>query len=85
MMKTFTMLLIVVASAGNAEAFQALAGVRLPSARISTCRKGATMQVASSAVSVEGIKSKILQVAALTDRGQRLNTLAAPTYQVYFP
>lgn len=27
------------------------------------------------------IKAKILQVAALTDRGQRLNTLIAPTYQ----
>jgi len=27
------------------------------------------------------LKSKILQVAALTDRGQRLNTLVAPVYQ----
>ena len=30
---------------------------------------------------VESIKAQILQVAALTDRGQRLNTLIAPTYQ----
>ena len=28
-------------------------------------------------------KNKILQIAALTDRGQRLNTLVAPTYQEY--
>jgi len=27
------------------------------------------------------IKSQILQIAALTDRGQRLNTLIAPAYQ----
>ena len=27
------------------------------------------------------IKAQILQIAALTDRGQRLNTLIAPTYQ----
>ena len=32
-------------------------------------------------VDVASIKSRILQVAALTDRGQRLNTLVAPTYQ----
>ena len=32
-------------------------------------------------VDVASIKSRILQVAALTDRGQRVNTLVAPTYQ----
>jgi len=31
--------------------------------------------------SVPDIKAQILQIAALTDRGQRLNTLIAPTYQ----
>ena len=30
---------------------------------------------------VDAVKSKMLQVAALTDRGQRLNALVAPTYQ----
>jgi len=32
-------------------------------------------------VRIEAVKAQILQVAALTDRGQRLNTLVAPTYQ----
>ena len=31
----------------------------------------------------EAAKAKILQIAALTDRGQRLNKLVAPTYQEY--
>ena len=35
----------------------------------------------TTASETAAIKSKILQVAALTDRGQRLNTLIAPTYQ----
>jgi len=34
-----------------------------------------------STTEAEAIKQKILQVAALTDRGQRLNTLVADTYQ----
>jgi len=29
------------------------------------------------------LKTKILQIAALSDRGQRLNTLVAPVYQVH--
>ena len=29
----------------------------------------------------EGIKKKIYQIAAITDRGQRLNKLIAPLYQ----
>jgi hypothetical protein len=35
----------------------------------------------ATAVDTAAIKARILQVAALTDRGQRLNTLIAPTYQ----
>ena len=37
------------------------------------------MTVATPAT--DAIKSQILQIAALTDRGQRLNKLIAPTYQ----
>lgn len=37
--------------------------------------------MSAMAVDTAAVKSKILQVAALTDRGQRLNTLIAPTYQ----
>lgn len=33
-------------------------------------------------IEIEGIKTKILTVAALTDRGQRMNKLIASTYQV---
>ena len=40
---------------------------------------GACMVV--MAPGVDAVKSKMLQVAALTDRGQRLNALVAPTYQ----
>lgn len=39
------------------------------------------MSAETTSVSVDAIKMKILQIAALTDRGQRLNRLIAPTYQ----
>lgn len=45
-------------------------------------------RMASTAVAStdkESIKKTILQIAAVTDRGQRLNTLVAPVYQVNFP
>ena len=35
----------------------------------------------AAAPDTAAVKAQILQVAALTDRGQRLNTLIAPTYQ----
>jgi len=37
----------------------------------------------SEPLDAAAIKSQILQVSALTDRGQRLNRLVAPTYQYY--
>ena len=36
---------------------------------------------AAPALAAPELKSKILQIAALSDRGQRLNTLVAPVYQ----
>lgn len=35
----------------------------------------------ASDIDIANVKANILQIAALTDRGQRLNTLIAPTYQ----
>ena len=32
-------------------------------------------------IDIEEIKKKIYQIAAITDRGQRLNKLIAPMYQ----
>jgi len=37
--------------------------------------------IASTIDTASELKSKILQIAALSDRGQRLNTLVAPVYQ----
>ena len=39
------------------------------------------LQCATTAGSVSEVKRDILQIAAATDRGQRLNQLVAPVYQ----
>eukprot|EP00419_Tripos_fusus_P056811 CAMPEP_0172903158 /NCGR_PEP_ID=MMETSP1075-20121228/169910_1 /TAXON_ID=2916 /ORGANISM="Ceratium fusus, Strain PA161109" /LENGTH=322 /DNA_ID=CAMNT_0013759901 /DNA_START=90 /DNA_END=1054 /DNA_ORIENTATION=+ len=59
----------------------ASAGLRIPGAN--RCQALTLRCLASAAPSgtLPDIKAQILQIAALTDRGQRLNTLIAPTYQ----
>ena len=39
------------------------------------------MTVAAAPIDTAAVKARLLQVAALTDRGQRLDTLVAPAYQ----
>ena len=43
------------------------------------------MTMTKDGCALSATKAKILQIAALTDRGQRLNTLIAPTYQELRP
>lgn len=53
-------------------------------AHVTALTPGRTMSprmAAAAAIDTAAVKAQILQVAALTDRGQRLNTLIAPTYQ----
>ena len=63
----------------HAHAYTTGAGTRMPHA----CTPDVRMVAATATTSpdISAVKSKILQIAALTDRGQRLNTLIAPTYQ----
>lgn len=44
-------------------------------------RSTTSLAAGETADSVAELKTQVLQLAALTDRGQRLNTLIAPTYQ----
>ncbi|CAE8609374.1 unnamed protein product [Polarella glacialis] len=46
-----------------------------------TSESVAALSAETTSESVDAIKMKILQISALTDRGQRLNKLIAPTYQ----
>jgi hypothetical protein len=57
----------------------------LPTALVGSGSRSLSTPVMSTAVdtAAAAAKAKILQIAALTDRGQRLNKLVAPTYQEY--
>ena len=64
----------------HAHAYTPGAGTRMPRACTPDVRMMAPTATTTSP-DISAVKSKILQIAALTDRGQRLNTLIAPTYQ----
>lgn len=87
MLSRFSIIVAALALAGHgADAFAAtgsLAGLRRATAASATLHKsrGMRMTMVPTAVDKETLKRQILQIAALTDRGQRLNTLVAPVYQ----
>jgi hypothetical protein len=58
-----------------------LVSALLPAALLPSTRVAPPRMAVADAIDTAGIKARVLQVAALTDRGQRLNTLVAPTYQ----